>query len=108
MALFNPGTQSSAKADALARDLKNVVTDAEELLQAVGNEGDAKIKAMKGRVQATLNQARERLGELQTDVVDSAKAAASATDEYVHHNPWQAIGVSAVIGGLIGYLIGRR
>jgi len=108
MAFINPGTQSSAKAETLARDFKNVVADAEELLQALGNDGDAKIKAMKGRVEASLNQARERLGEFQTNVVDSAKAAASATDEYVHHNPWQAIGVSAVIGGLIGYLIGRR
>lgn len=108
MAFINPGTQSSAKAEALARDFKNVVADAEELLEALGNEGDAKIKAMKGRVQASLSQARERLGEFQTNVVDSAKAAASATDEYVHHNPWQAVGVSAVIGGLIGYLIGRR
>lgn len=108
MALFNPGTQSSAKADALARDFKNVVADAQELLEALGNDGDAKIKAMKGRVQVSLNQARERLGELQANVVDGAKAAASATDEYVHHNPWQAVGVSAVIGGLIGYLIGRR
>lgn len=108
MALFNPGTQSAAKAEALARDFKNVVADAEELLQAMGNDGDAKIKAMKSRVQASLNEARERLAELQSSAVQNAKAAASATDEYVHQNPWQAAAVSAVIGGLIGYLIGRR
>jgi len=108
MAFLNPGTQSPAKAEALARDFKNVVADAEELLEALGSDGDAKIKAMKSRVQTSLNQAREHLGELQSNVVAQAKAAAGATDEYVHQNPWQAVGVSAVIGGLIGYLIGRR
>ncbi|HYB51795.1 MAG TPA: DUF883 family protein [Burkholderiaceae bacterium] len=108
MAFMHPSAQSADKAQALARDFKNVVADAEELLQALGNDGDAKVKAMKSRVQASLNQARERLGDMQSSVVDSAKAAANATDEYVHHNPWQAIGVVAVFGALVGYLIGRR
>lgn len=108
MAFMHPSSQSAAKAEALARDFKNVVSDAEELLQALGNDGDAKIKEMKSRVQVSLNEAREHLSEFQTGFVDSAKAAASATDEYIHHNPWQAVGLSVVIGGLVGYLIGRR
>ncbi|MDQ1316092.1 MAG: hypothetical protein QG662_2201, partial [Pseudomonadota bacterium] len=36
------------------------------------------------------------------------KAAAKATDEYVHVHPWQAIGVAASVGVVIGLLIGRR
>jgi len=108
MAFIHSSEQTAAKAEALARDFKNVVSDAEELLQALGNDGDAKIKAMKSRVQASLNQARERLGELQSSVVDNAKAAANATDQYVHHNPWQAVGISALVGAFVGYLIGRR
>jgi ElaB/YqjD/DUF883 family membrane-anchored ribosome-binding protein len=30
------------------------------------------------------------------------------TDDYVHDNPWQAIGVSAAIGFLVGLVIARR
>jgi len=108
MAFMQTSAQTAAKAEALAQDFKNVVSDAEELLQALGNDGDAKLKAMKSRVQESLKQARERLNELQATMVEGAKAAANATDEYVHHNPWQAVGISALIGGLIGYLIGRR
>jgi ElaB/YqjD/DUF883 family membrane-anchored ribosome-binding protein len=37
-----------------------------------------------------------------------ARAAMRATDEYVHDNPWQALGVAAGVGFLLGYLIGRR
>lgn len=108
MAFMQTSAQTAAKAEALAKDFKNVVSDAEELLQALGNDGDVKVKAMKSRVQASLKQAHERLGELQTSIVDGAKAAANATDEYVHQNPWQAVGISAVVGALVGYLIGRR
>ena len=34
--------------------------------------------------------------------MDRAKAAARATDEYVRDNPWQALGVAAAVGFLIG------
>ena len=36
------------------------------------------------------------------------RAAAKATDEYVHAHPWKAIGVGAGVGLVIGLLIGRR
>jgi ElaB/YqjD/DUF883 family membrane-anchored ribosome-binding protein len=40
--------------------------------------------------------------------VEKAKARVAATDEYVHANPWQMIGVAAAVGALIGMLISRR
>ena len=40
--------------------------------------------------------------------MDRAKAAARATDDYVHDNPWQAIGVAAAIGLVAGLLLNRR
>ena len=33
---------------------------------------------------------------------------AAATDAYVHHSPWKAIGVAAAAGMLIGILVARR
>jgi len=45
---------------------------------------------------------------MQDDAVDRAKAAARATDEYVHDNPWQAIGIGAAIGFLVGLVVSRR
>ena len=39
---------------------------------------------------------------------DGAKGAINTTDEYVRANPWRAVGISAGIGALIGFLIARR
>ena len=45
---------------------------------------------------------------MQDDALDRAKATARATDEYVRDNPWQALGVAAAVGVLVGLLMSRR
>jgi len=49
-----------------------------------------------------------RAKELQMSAVESGKKLARNTDEYVHHNPWRAIAVSAGAGLLLGYLLKKR
>src|SRR2546430_12233220 len=46
--------------------------------------------------------AKDRLGELQEVAVKKTRAAARATDDYVHEHPWRAIGVAAGVGVVIG------
>lgn len=92
----------------LAKDFDNVVSDAQELLKTIGNEGDARLVEAKKRMQASLSVAKNRLLELQTTVTDGARAAANTTDEYVHENPWLVIGASAAVGVIVGFLIARR
>jgi ElaB/YqjD/DUF883 family membrane-anchored ribosome-binding protein len=55
-----------------------------------------------------MNQAKDELVHLQMAAVAKAKAAGHATDEFVHANPWKAVGVGAGVGLLIGMLISRR
>lgn len=99
---------SSGNTSPIARDIQNVVTDAQELLNTVQNEGAGKLAEVKTKVQAKLDNAREMLGQLQTSVQDGAKVAIDTTDEYVRSNPWRAIGISAAVGALVGFLIARR
>jgi ElaB/YqjD/DUF883 family membrane-anchored ribosome-binding protein len=51
--------------------------------------------------------AKLKLQEYEGQAVDHAKAAARYTDDYVHDNPWRAVGVAAAVG-LIGLLMNRR
>jgi ElaB/YqjD/DUF883 family membrane-anchored ribosome-binding protein len=41
-------------------------------------------------------------------MLDRTKQAARVTDEYVHENPWKAVGIAAGVGLIVGLLIGRR
>jgi|SRR5437899_1427972 len=97
-----------ASKENLAADLKAVVSSAEDLLAATATQSGEKIAEVRARAQESLRTAREKLAELQEEVVATAKEAADVTDKYVHDNPWQAIGVAAGVGFLLGLLIGRR
>jgi ElaB/YqjD/DUF883 family membrane-anchored ribosome-binding protein len=100
---------SSGTSDSpIARDIQNVVTDAQELLKTVQNEGEGKLAEVKTKVQAKLDNARAMLGQMQTSVQDGAKVAIDTTDEYVRSNPWRAVGISAAVGALVGFIIARR
>ena len=74
----------------------------------LGDTGGAKLDAMKSRVLSSLKVARRHLAETQANVAQGIQSAAKSTDEYVHANPWPAMGVSAALGLLAGYVIARR
>ncbi len=92
----------------LVDDFAEMLTEAEELMKRAANETGERAKDLRSQVEAKLIAAKGRLQELQGDAVDSAKAAARYTDDYVHDNPWQAIGAAAAIGLLVGLALARR
>lgn len=100
--------RSTSQPNPVARDIQNVVSDAQDLLKTVQNDGTEKLNEMRAKVQTQIDAARETLAELQQTVQDGAKMAMNTTDEYVRSNPWRAVGISAGVGALIGFLIARR
>ena len=94
--------------DQLVDDFSAVLSEAEDLLKKASNETGDRARDLRSQVEAKLLAAKLRLQELESDAVDRAKAAARFTDDYVHDNPWQAIGAAAAIGFLAGLLMNRR
>ena len=94
--------------DKLVADLKVVVADAEELLRATASQAGEKVSAARERIQASLASAKVKLTEAERALLEKSKEAAKAADEYVRENPWQAVGVAAAAGLVLGVLISRR
>lgn len=92
----------------LVSDIKSVISDAEDMLGATADQTGEKIANLRVRIEARLRDARLRLSEAEAMLVNTTKAAARATDDYVHESPWIAVGVAAGVGVLIGLIIGRR
>ena len=99
--MSNTHTPSAADVtkEQLVRDFKVLVADAEALLKATAGQSGETLAAMRAKVEMT---------EAEQAALVKAKAAAEATDTYVHENPWQAVGIAAGVGLVIGLLIGRR
>lgn len=99
--------QGEVSKEKLMQDLQLVVSDAEELLKATAGQAGDKVSAARERIQESLGAARARLGEAQEAMLEKTKQAARATDEYVHENPWRAVGIAAGVGLVVGMLISR-
>ena len=101
-------SETHAARDRLLEDFKTIVTDAEELLKATAGQSGEKIDSVRARAEDNLRRARVKLGEMEGDVVERTRAAAKATDQLVHENPWQSIALAAAVGFVFGMMSGRR
>ena len=103
-------TESAANVtrDKLVADLKVLIADSEELLRASAGQAGEKIAAARERVQASLATAKVKLADAERAVLEQTKKAAKAADEFVHENPWKAVGIAAAAGVVLGLLINRR
>jgi ElaB/YqjD/DUF883 family membrane-anchored ribosome-binding protein len=103
-----PMSNSEMSREKLVDDFAAVLAEAEEMLKRAASETGDKARDLRSQVETKLLRAKLRLQEIEGEAVDRAKAAARATDDYVHENPWQAIGVAAAIGLVVGLMLNRR
>jgi len=92
----------------IADEFATAMSEAQDILQRASTETGEKARDLRSQVETKLLHAKLRLQELEGHAVDRAKNAARATDDYVHDHPWQAIGIAALAGFLIGLLMNRR
>lgn len=89
-------------------ELSNLISDVEDLLKRVANVSDVDVAKLRERVQEKIGTAKDTLAAGSKRITDTAREAAGATDNYVRQSPWQALGIAALGGVLVGYLISRR
>ncbi|GAB3627386.1 membrane protein [Pandoraea terrae] len=89
-------------------DIKTVLADAEDLLKQAANTTGERASELSDRALTLLKQAKEKASDVQVVVVEKSKQAARVTDDYVHDHPWQAVGIAAGVGVVVGLLLNRR
>ena len=92
----------------LVSDMKSVIADAEGMLHATAEQAGEQVAGMRASIQERLKGARIRLAEAEATLMAKTRAAARATDAYVHESPWTAVGVAAGVGLLLGLVLSRR
>lgn len=60
------------------------------------------------RMENAFQLGKEQLMELEQRAIECSKQAAQTADKYVREKPWQAVGIAAAAGLVIGLLIRRR
>jgi ElaB/YqjD/DUF883 family membrane-anchored ribosome-binding protein len=104
----SPVEHGEISSEQLIVDFKALMADAEALIKATASHEDGAIAAVRSKASETLANAKENLSMLEGPLVDKAKVMAQGADDFVHRNPWEAVGVAAGLGLLIGLLIRRH
>lgn len=94
--------------DQLKDHFKDALADAEALVKATADLGGDSLAEARTRARDSLRLAKARLEETQDALLQKARGAANATDSYVRDSPWEAIGIAAGVGVLVGVLLARR
>jgi len=102
------GAALARSKEELVAEFRNLVSAGESLLRATTNlSGDALAQA-RDQFRDKLAVAKQQLSEASRVALDRGRYAASITDDYVHANPWPAVGVAMLAGLLAGVFIARR
>ncbi len=89
-------------------EVRKLIADVEDLVRRVGDAADPELARLRAKVESTVATTMKAISDGTDQVQRQAKEALEAGDRYVRDQPWEAIGIAAVAGLVIGFLVGRR
>jgi ElaB/YqjD/DUF883 family membrane-anchored ribosome-binding protein len=100
-------TLESSKDDLLA-EFRNLIAEGESLLRATSNLSGEALASAREKFRGQLAAAKAQAADYAAAARAKGREAAIMADDYVHDNPWAAIGVAAGVGFVLGALLSRR
>ncbi|MHC1769500.1 MAG: YqjD family protein [Verrucomicrobiia bacterium] len=82
--------------------------NAEQPAESVAHTAGEAAAAATQRVTESFDQGKQALVDMQSVLTERTRECLQSTEMYVRQNPWQAIGLAAGAGLVIGLLMGRR
>lgn len=108
----NTAETVAAKANQVAsnasNEFQNFIADVEDLVKETTTLTGEDLARAKAKLSARLADAKDSVMAVGGDIAKSARKGATVTNEYVHEQPWIAIGAGAALGLIIGFALARR
>ena len=93
---------------AASSEIKSLIADVEDLMARIADLKDADVARVRGKVQRAVDATKQSLADSADNVRRQAQNVASTADDYVRDSPWQAVGIAALVGAVVGILATRR
>jgi ElaB/YqjD/DUF883 family membrane-anchored ribosome-binding protein len=88
--------------------INDFLQDVEDLTKAVKDMETPEIARVRAKVKIALVAAKSALRDGAAQIRGQAKQVGQTTDTYVRDNPWQVVGIAAVVGIVLGVMMTRR
>ena len=89
---------------AISEEMQHIMDHAKALVDATSGELDERIKAARAALKDRLDSAKGEYGNLEGRILEKVKVA----DEYIHVQPYYAIGGTFVAGLILGWFMSRK
>ena len=93
---------------AASAEIKNLISDVEDLIARIADLKDADVVRVRSKVERAVDATKQSLAEGADAIRQHAQNAANTADSYVRDSPWQAVGIAALVGAIVGFLATRR
>ena len=93
---------------AASGEIKSLIADVEDLMARIADLKDADVVRVRGKVQRAVEAAKDSISDSADNLRRQAQKAATSADDYVRDSPWQAVGIAALVGAVVGILATRR
>ena len=104
-----PGAQAARKGGEFANgQVNNFLDSVEDLTNALKDVDSPEIARVRAKVKLALVAAKSAASDTVSQIRTQAQEVGQRTDTFVRDNPWQVIGVAAVVGLAVGILASRR
>jgi ElaB/YqjD/DUF883 family membrane-anchored ribosome-binding protein len=101
-------SQARSARDYANGEINSFIENVEDLTDALKNVDTPEIARVKAKVKIALAAAKSALADGAAQVRSQAREVSRTTDTYVRDNPWQVVGIAALIGMAVGILFTRR
>jgi len=98
----------SRAAGGLSAEFRDLLSDIEDFLTATTTLTGEQLEQAKQKVRARLASAKQTVSAASESALARAKRSAEVADEYVHEQPWMAVGAGIALGFVAGLLVSRR
>jgi ElaB/YqjD/DUF883 family membrane-anchored ribosome-binding protein len=95
-------------ADHANGQVNNFLENVEDLTKALRDVGTPDIARVRAKVKIALAAAKSAMADSAAQLRDQAHYAGKRADTYVRDNPWQVIGLAALVGLAVGIFASRR
>jgi ElaB/YqjD/DUF883 family membrane-anchored ribosome-binding protein len=104
-----PGAATARKVGEFANgQLNSFLSSVEDLTNALKDVESPDIARVRTKVKLALVAAKSAVSDTASQIRSQAEQVGERTDTFVRDNPWQVIGIAAVVGLAVGMLASRR
>ncbi|HXP65629.1 MAG TPA: hypothetical protein VN815_09150 [Steroidobacteraceae bacterium] len=88
--------------------VKSFLDNVEDLTKALKDVDSPDIAKVRAKVKIALAAAKSAVSDTASQLRDQAQEVGKRTDTFVRDNPWQVIGIAALVGLAVGIFASRR